>query len=562
MRGGISYCTTASDISRRQRQHLVAMRGTRRSHRRGGLASAIFANPRKLVFTCLGIVLLVAATSTVIMFWGLRSPSHATSDGAHGRTARQAGAAAVRNSGFHLPTNRGTTRSAGGGASKASGVDVTATGVPDHSTATGARTPLGGAHKSADPPARGLPRSRTGRHECPDERPANLEGKRTFFHDPRHKTNFGLTAKILKERGWTQVFDYCDADQIFFNSMQRTPWYDIKEWQSANHLRRESKIADKGNLALYLERAEADGRVDASAFWPRSYHQGNKDDQKKLKAIFQGEEPNTVPWVVKKPGVHLGQGVTIVATQAEYDHIRRTGKTKSDICVVGCGHSIVQRYIANPLLLPPYQRKFDLRVYWFVASQDPLRVYYHDGTTRSSLVSYDPDNVEDKAMFLTNVAQQKKSKEAYAEHKEELRLTFDSLAEILAGMYPDTANPMDIIRAKICHALATVFIAAYDDLMELAHVPTFSLLGADFLIDTNLDVWLLEVQDGPMRSMETPATEALWHRLSNEQWDILEEIEKYKLAGEEVPHDLKAVREFVMILDDAGEVPFRSPALA
>lgn len=55
---------------------------------------------------------------------------------------------------------------------------------------------------------------------------------------------------------------------------------------------------------------------------------------------------------------------------------------------------IAQKYIENPLLIN--NRKFDFRIYMFVASMDPLIVLYYDGFLRVTTVEYD-ENSHDKA---------------------------------------------------------------------------------------------------------------------------------------------------------------------
>jgi len=396
---------------------------------------------------------------------------------------------------------------------------------------------------------------------CPETRPSSLDGKRTFVVDPRAMSNYELTLVMLKRRGWTEVAAVCDADVLLYNAEANVPWASLQPWQTVNHLRGEDQLGNKGNLAQLLARGERAGRIDSSSFWPATYHQTDAADQAILREIFNGSAPNVVPWVVKAPGVHLGAGVVLLASEEEYDAVRRTGRASAanqHVCVFGCGDSIVQRYVANPLLLPPHSRKFDLRVYWLVASVEPLRVYYHDGTTRSSLRTYDPEDVRHKQMFLTNVAQQKKSKDDYAEHKEELRLTFDALGEVLKETHPHVPDALTLVRRRMCHAIAAVVVEGRDELTARTRAGTgpdaFSLLGADFLLDTDLNAWLLELQNGPVRSMNTPATAALWNAMSNEQWDMLFEIEGYRERGEAVPRDLRTARTWVLIVDDDGEV--------
>jgi len=395
---------------------------------------------------------------------------------------------------------------------------------------------------------------------CAAERPRRLDGMRTFYVHPVALGSAMLNQKILVERGWTEVDVPCDADVVLYAS-EGPLWRLLKPWQTVDHLLGEAQLGNKGNLAQLLARGERAGRIDSSSFWPATYHQTDAADQAILREIFNGSAPNVVPWVVKAPGVHLGAGVVLLASEEEYDAVRRTGRASAanqHVCVFGCGDSIVQRYVANPLLLPPHSRKFDLRVYWLVASVEPLRVYYHDGTTRSSLRTYDPEDVRHKQMFLTNVAQQKKSKDDYAEHKEELRLTFDALGEVLKETHPHVPDALTLVRRRMCHAIAAVVVEGRDELTARTRAGTgpdaFSLLGADFLLDTDLNAWLLELQNGPVRSMNTPATAALWNAMSNEQWDMLFEIEGYRERGEAVPRDLRTARTWVLIVDDDGEV--------
>jgi tubulin polyglutamylase TTLL4 len=49
---------------------------------------------------------------------------------------------------------------------------------------------------------------------------------------------------------------------------------------------------------------------------------------------------------------------------------------------------VVQKYLSNPYLINGF--KFDLRIYVFVASFDPLRIYlFDDGLTRFASKKYD-----------------------------------------------------------------------------------------------------------------------------------------------------------------------------
>lgn len=156
------------------------------------------------------------------------------------------------------------------------------------------------------------------------------------------------------------------------------------------------------------------------------------------------------------------------------------------------------------------------------------------------------------------VAVQKQNKALYAESKEELRLSFDQLALVLQEAFPDHPDPIEDVRAQIRHALSVVFLAGKDELSETRFTEkAFSLLGGDFIIDDDLHVWLLEIQEGPVRSTMTDATLQLWLDMTSEQIDILMEIEENLAQGgpAAVPRNLRSCRNFQLIVDDNGEVP-------
>ena len=65
--------------------------------------------------------------------------------------------------------------------------------------------------------------------------------------------------------------------------------------------------------------------------------------------------------------------------------------------------TIVQRYIANPLLINGHN--FDMRLYILLTSVDPLMIYiYKDGIARFATEPYDTDslNIKNNCIYLTN----------------------------------------------------------------------------------------------------------------------------------------------------------------
>lgn len=89
-----------------------------------------------------------------------------------------------------------------------------------------------------------------------------------------------------------------------------------------------------------------------------------------------------------KPASARGQGIRVVSKLEQIP--------KKRACVV-------QKYIANPYLIDGL--KFDLRIYVYVTSYDPLRIYlFNDGLTRFASRKYSNSAkcIGDKFMHLTN----------------------------------------------------------------------------------------------------------------------------------------------------------------
>jgi hypothetical protein len=179
---------------------------------------------------------------------------------------------------------------------------------------------------------------------------------------------------------------------------------------------------------------------------------------------------------------------------------------------------IVQRYVCGEL---DYQgRKFDLRVYFLIASVDPIVVYAHDGYLRVSSHEYNEGKFDSTGEHLTNLGRTAHNSEnntiSYTQWEKELRKLVSQNPSRFS--WSVQRNPLQHIRNQIKSALAHLVAATHQQAMKGYRSYTnmengFALFGADFIVDRDLNVWFTEGQDSPGLLHETSMKRQLNDRL-------------------------------------------------
>lgn len=197
---------------------------------------------------------------------------------------------------------------------------------------------------------------------------------------------------------------------------------------------------------------------------------------------------------------------------------------------------VVQRYICHELA---YQgRKFDLRLYYLVASVDPLIVYYHDGALRVALSEYNDQVFDSTHEHLTNLGR--------ADAIENCTVSLEAWEiELKAHVAADpsrfppevAADPLGHVRNQAKLAIAEL-VAATRDLAfygirgnRTNMENYFALLGGDFIVDEDLHIWMTEAQTSPGFGHETSVRKALYERFIPSAIDIVSEIMDKQEAG-------------------------------
>ena len=155
-------------------------------------------------------------------------------------------------------------------------------------------------------------------------------------------------------------------------------------------------------------------------------------------------------------------------------------------------HFIAQPYIDKPLLLESYNnRKFHLRVY--VLAVGALKVYvYSEMLALFAAKSYSPPTHEtdevDLSQHLTNTCFQDEATRATSVHR---------FSTIVSSGLP--ADWQKHVFEQVCEVTGEVFeAAAREQMIHFQAIPNaFEIFGVDFLVDADLNVWLLELNAYP-----------------------------------------------------------------
>eukprot|EP00762_Andalucia_godoyi_P002287 ANDGO_07586.mRNA.1 putative alpha-tubulin polyglutamylase Ttll1 len=220
--------------------------------------------------------------------------------------------------------------------------------------------------------------------------------------------------------------------------------------QIVNHIANCSVITTKNSLYTTLRTYERSRRkkepdFSISSFIPQTFRMDmDPDRQEFLRLIASTEEKEKSKkgesiWITKPTSMNQGKGISLSKDLVE---LQRRFKS-------GGGKYVIQRYLLNPLLLEG--RKFDMRIYMFIASVKPALVFYHEGYCRLSHCEYSADDLENPMVHLTNAAIQRK----HPEHKEKGEDTIWTFAKFQAYLAANALAPVDWVQSFMIVSFCT-----------------------------------------------------------------------------------------------------------
>uniref|UniRef100_A0A8C2W7B2 Tubulin polyglutamylase TTLL4 n=1 Tax=Chinchilla lanigera TaxID=34839 RepID=A0A8C2W7B2_CHILA len=274
--------------------------------------------------------------------------------------------------------------------------------------------------------------------------------------------------------------------------MKCTGFRAIRDHQKFNHFPGSSQIGRKDQLWTNLSRMQSLFGKKEFDFFPESFIL--PQDLKLLHKVWESNACQK--WIVKPPASARGAGIQVIHKWSQLPKRRPL---------------LVQTYLHKPYLING--TKFDLRIYVYVTSYDPLRIYlFSDGLVRFASCKYSTSakNLGNKFMHLTNYSVNKMNAEYQANademacqgHKWALKALWKYLNQ--KGIRSSTIwkQIKDIVVKTIISSepYVTNLLKMYVRRPYCCH----ELFGFDIFLDENLKPWVLEVNISPSLHSNSP----------------------------------------------------------
>ena len=320
----------------------------------------------------------------------------------------------------------------------------------------------------------------------------------TFWIDD-HRTSKPIR-QGFEARGWRYVTSHEKAHVVYTYLSNPSLWETLEPYQRYNHIPGYSKWnhKDKFNKGM-MEYQKSTGKQVWSV--PKTYPLKSLTERKNFSKVLFEQGGLSRPWVLKVPEINRGKGITMLGPKTEaLKNVLEKVKNDKD------NQYVIQEYVCNPMTIEGY--KFDLRVHWLVASVDPLIVLWHPGYVRIIANQKSDElmkNWNSTKAHLSGIhgSGSAGSWATLAKNLEATKKRSKSLGNKI-NAFSDSA--LNHVENQMKHSLAEIVdafkgvtftnngIASGKKFARTSSENLFGFYGADFIIDEDLDVFLIEPQ--------------------------------------------------------------------
>jgi hypothetical protein len=291
--------------------------------------------------------------------------------------------------------------------------------------------------------------------------------------------------------------------------------------QIANHFEFHSELTNKIMLYKNLVRFCKDNSQNVQDLVPCTFvfepkSQGYRSHLEHFKVFFKRcavRSPVTHfsgknIWIFKPSSFNRGRGISV------FDKL----ETFERLCD-GCEEHfnfVIQKYIESPLLF--HDRKFDIRM-WVLITHDTMCYVFPYGYIRTSSESYssNPDLLSNKFIHLTNNAVQKESTD-YGRFENGNQISFTELEDYIKNLQAN--KTFNQVLFEMYELIITSLKAVREKLNPRCRQFCFEIFGYDFIIDSELKPWLIEVNTNPCLELSSPLLAQLIPRMIEDAFEL------------------------------------------
>ena len=235
-------------------------------------------------------------------------------------------------------------------------------------------------------------------------------------------------------------------------------------------------------------------------------------------------------WIVKPAAKSRGRGIMTFGDLSKLLRYVEAGNGLST-------QWIVQKYMENALIIA--KRKFDLRQWVLVTDWNPLTIYfYHECYARFSVEEYSTsaNDLENAYVHLVNNSIGKNSDkfgQSFTTESGEVVEGYMMNYTSMVNYFKHVTGGKDIMREVITPRLKDIAkwsLMCASEMVE-HRKNSWELYGFDFMIDSDFNAWLIEINSSPACDYSTKTTETYVQAALVELLSVVLDTREYEAAS-------------------------------
>jgi len=382
--------------------------------------------------------------------------------------------------------------------------------------------------------------------------PVPEESKKKFYINTGPAHNKPI-ARAMRMRGWTKTDDF-DLAQVVYSYGTHADWFtELAPWQRFNHSPNYKKWNQKDSFARIMNDYKLKSGKELPSL-PETYCLENPEERKLFQKRLKSGGGMDHPWVLKKPTINQGKGIEMLGPNSP-ELKGAVARVEQELEANGdeAHKYIIQSYICNEMTFN--NRKFDFRVFWLVASLDPVILLYHDGYVRLGNSDYNEGDFSNTVQHLTtHTGLAEEGKGDWDDFEQRL---LDHRQQYITEL-GHISDPLDHVKKQVKQALAEMGEAFKDESFqrfELTAENGFGFYGADFVLDNDMDVWFIEPQAGCGMDEDFQFRIDMHNSLFTGMIDVVEEIQESQERNDPIM-ELKNMGNWEVVYADGWQFEY------